>query len=38
MDGEGMVALPLEHPGIGVLVDAARIDDLTRRQEVLASQ
>lgn len=35
MDAEGLVAVPMEHPGIGVTVDAHRIDDLTQRHEVL---
>ncbi len=29
MDGEGMVAVPVDRPGIGVTVDRDRIDDLT---------
>ena len=37
MDAEGMVAVPLERPGIGVEVDRDRIDDLTvRSQEISA--
>jgi O-succinylbenzoate synthase len=34
MDGEGMVTVPTA-PGIGVRVDAAMVDDLTVRSEVL---
>ena len=37
MDPDGRVAVPLEHPGIGVAVDTDRIDDLTQRQEVLSA-
>ena len=37
MDAQGLVAVPLEHPGIGVTVDANRIDDLTHRHEVLSA-
>ena len=37
MDPGGRVAVPLEHPGIGVAVDTDRIDDLTQRQEVLSA-
>ena len=36
MDG-GMVAVPLDRPGIGVAVDADRVDDLTVRREVLGA-
>ena len=36
MDG-GMVAVPLDRPGIGVTVDAGRVDDLTVRCEVLGA-
>ncbi len=36
MDG-GMVAVPLDRPGIGVTVDADRVDDLTVRREVLGA-
>ncbi len=37
MDEDGRVAVPLERPGIGVVADADRIDDLTQRQEQLAA-
>jgi O-succinylbenzoate synthase len=33
MSGDGMVKVPLEHPGIGVTVDTGRVDDLTVRME-----
>ncbi|MGI9078497.1 MAG: o-succinylbenzoate synthase [Gemmatimonadaceae bacterium] len=36
MDGEGMVRVPRDVPGIGVAVDMDRIDDLTTRREVVA--
>ncbi len=37
MDEEGMVAVPLGRPGIGVEVDLDRVDDLTvRREEITA--
>ena len=36
MDG-GLVAVPLDRPGIGVTVDADRVDDLTVRSEVLGA-
>jgi hypothetical protein len=36
MDGEGMVDVPLTHPGIGVEVDLDRVEDLTVRLEELA--
>lgn len=36
MDSQGLVTVPLQHPGIGVTVDADRIDDLTERHELLA--
>jgi o-succinylbenzoate synthase len=35
MDAEGMVRVPRDRPGIGVTVDADRVDDLTTRREVL---
>jgi o-succinylbenzoate synthase len=35
MDSRGLVAVPLERPGLGVEVDTGRIDDLTLRHEVL---
>jgi o-succinylbenzoate synthase len=37
MDARGFVAVPLDQPGIGVAVDAGRIDDLTQRREPLAT-
>lgn len=36
MDSEGLVTVPLQHPGIGVTVDADRIENLTERHELLA--
>lgn len=35
MDSEGMVAVPLERPGIGVEVDRDRVESITTRVEVL---
>jgi O-succinylbenzoate synthase len=35
MDGDGMVAVPRDRPGIGVVVDRNRVDDLTVRSEEL---
>ena len=35
MDAEGMVRVPRDLPGIGVVVDMDRIDDLTMRREVV---
>jgi O-succinylbenzoate synthase len=35
MDGDGMVPVPRDRPGIGVAVDRNRVDDLTVRQEEL---
>jgi O-succinylbenzoate synthase len=35
MDGDGMVRVPLDDPGIGVTVDVDRVEDLTVRHEVL---
>jgi o-succinylbenzoate synthase len=35
MDGDGMVRVPLDRPGIGVTVSADRVDALTVRSEVL---
>ena len=35
MDGEGMVAVPIDQPGIGVTVNQDRIDDLTVAQDDL---
>jgi O-succinylbenzoate synthase len=37
MDPEGLVTVPQAHPGIGVTVDTDRIDDLTRRHELLGA-
>ena len=34
MDAEGMVHVPLDHPGFGVTVDADRVDDLTVKRDV----
>lgn len=36
MDRDGMVAVPLDQPGIGVAVDRGRIEDLTLRCETLS--
>ena len=38
MDGEGMVRVPRDRPGIGVDVDADRVEALTVRRETLAAQ
>jgi O-succinylbenzoate synthase len=35
MDSRGLVAVPMERPGLGVEVDTGRIDDLTLRHEQL---
>jgi O-succinylbenzoate synthase len=35
MDGDGMVRVPRDVPGLGVEVDAGRVDDLTARYELL---
>ena len=35
MDAEGMVKVPRDHAGIGVIVDQGRVDDLTVRVEEL---
>ena len=37
MDGDGMVTVPLDRPGIGIAVDVGRIDDLTVRREALGA-
>ncbi len=37
MMDDGMVAVPLHRPGIGVTVDMDRVDDLTVRREVLGA-
>ena len=34
---DGMVAVPLDRPGIGVTVDVDRVDDLTVRRDVLGA-
>ena len=36
MDGDGMVHVPRDRPGIGVQVNVDRVDDLTVRRETLA--
>ena len=36
MDAEGMVAVPVDRPGIGVEVDRDRVDNLTVRSETVA--
>jgi O-succinylbenzoate synthase len=38
MDGEGMVRVPRDQPGIGVTVDVGRVDDLTVKRESLESR
>jgi O-succinylbenzoate synthase len=38
MDKNGMVAVPLDKPGIGVTVDLDRVDDLTVRCESIAQR
>jgi O-succinylbenzoate synthase len=35
MDGDGMVAVPRTHPGLGVALDLEFLDALTVRREVL---
>ena len=35
MDAAGMVAVPADRPGLGVTVDADRVDDLTVRMRTL---
>lgn len=37
MDGNGMVAVPWDRPGIGVQVDVDRVENLTLRSETLGS-
>jgi O-succinylbenzoate synthase len=34
MDADGMVAVPLDRPGLGVEVDRDRVEELTVRSEV----
>ena len=38
MDGEGMVAVPRDRPGIGVIVDRDRVDNLTVRAETVSAR
>jgi hypothetical protein len=38
MDEEGMVDVPLDRSGIGVTIDADRIDDLTVKREELTAR
>lgn len=38
MDAEGMVHVPLDKPGIGVMVDIDRIENLTQRREVFGAR
>jgi O-succinylbenzoate synthase len=38
MDGDGMVRVPLDRPGIGVTIDASFVDEITVRREVLGVQ
>jgi O-succinylbenzoate synthase len=38
MDSDGMVRVPRDTPGLGVTVDAARVDDLTVKRELLESR
>lgn len=38
MDGHGMVTVPRDRPGIGVTVDADRIEDLTVRSETVGAR
>jgi o-succinylbenzoate synthase len=38
MDADGTVAVPLDRPGIGVTVDADRVEDLTVRRETLSAR
>jgi O-succinylbenzoate synthase len=38
MDADGMVRVPRDKPGIGVTVDASRVDDLTVKREALESR
>ena len=35
MDAEGMVAVPVDRPGLGVEVNVDRVDDLTVRTKTL---
>ena len=36
MSAEGMITVPMDVPGIGVTVNANRVDDLTVRSETLS--
>jgi o-succinylbenzoate synthase len=38
MSADGMMQVPLDHPGIGVAVDEDRIDDLTVRSTTLSAR
>ncbi|HWP39049.1 MAG TPA: o-succinylbenzoate synthase [Gemmatimonadales bacterium] len=38
MDSEGMMRVPVNRPGIGVDVDLGRVEGLTVRQEILATE
>jgi O-succinylbenzoate synthase len=38
MDAEGMVKVPRDTPGIGITVDANRVEDLTVKREALESR
>lgn len=38
MDSTGMVAVPLDKPGIGVEVDVGRVDDITVRSETVGGK
>ncbi|MBI3982207.1 MAG: o-succinylbenzoate synthase [Gemmatimonadetes bacterium] len=37
MDGNGMMRVPVDRPGIGVEVDVGMVEDLTVRKEILAA-
>jgi O-succinylbenzoate synthase len=37
MNGDGMVTVPLDRPGIGVAVDVDRVDELTVRREAIGA-
>jgi o-succinylbenzoate synthase len=38
MDAEGMVRVPRDQPGIGIIVDVGRVEDLTVKREALESR
>jgi L-alanine-DL-glutamate epimerase-like enolase superfamily enzyme len=38
MDGEGMVSVPNDRPGLGVDVDLDRVEDLTIRKKTLTAE